>query len=349
MTRPAAHDEVEHPHEHHHYQDEHYAEGGGHTEPAGADLVEDLHRHQVPVGRHQEDGRADGGHGPHESVDEGGEEGRRDERQGDLAEGGDAIRPQVLRRLLYGGVDLVEDGDAVLYAHGHVAEHEGGHEDGQRAGEDDRWAVEGQDVTDAHHGAGHGEVEDAGELHEPAPGEAAPHHQEGDHHAQQPAEGRDEGRNHQRVLDGLEAHIEDVAEVLQRERVIEAPHAREGADEDDEVEGRHQQAEEPGDAHEQDLDRPANELGGGGRGLTGDRDVLPARDPVALDGERREAGYQQHGCQGGTARQVEGARDLQVGLRRQHGEGGARQHQRVAEVGQRLDEHDEQRAGDAGQ
>src|SRR5690606_12677768 len=55
-----------------------HAEGGRDAQPAGADLVQDLHRHQVPVGRHQEDGGADGGHGAHEREHQAREERRRD-------------------------------------------------------------------------------------------------------------------------------------------------------------------------------------------------------------------------------------------------------------------------------
>src|SRR5690606_20639711 len=146
--RPPAHEGADHADGDEHDTQQHDAERRGDAEPTRADLVEDLHRHQVPVRRHQEDRRADRRHRAHEREHEAGEERRGDQRQGHLPERRHAVGAEVLRRLLDRGVDLAQHGDAVLDADGHVAEHEVEHEDREGAGEQQGRRVEGQDVAD---------------------------------------------------------------------------------------------------------------------------------------------------------------------------------------------------------
>src|SRR5690606_22329027 len=181
----------QHRHEDDREQDD--AERGRDAEPAGAYLVQDLDGHQVPVRRHEEDRGADRRHRPHEREHEAREERGRDQGQRDLPERRHAVGAEVLGRLLDRRVDLPQHGDTVLDAYRHVPEHEVQHEDREGAGQEEGRSVEGQDVPDADHGTGHGEVQDRQELHRALARERAPHDEVGDQH---PEQARDRSGRH---------------------------------------------------------------------------------------------------------------------------------------------------------
>src|SRR5216683_530494 len=88
--------------------DDEDGEGGRRAERELRHVLENAHRDERPVDRHEEDGRADRGHGADEHDPEPGKEGGHDERQGDAPEGCPAPRYQALRSLLDAGVDLLE-------------------------------------------------------------------------------------------------------------------------------------------------------------------------------------------------------------------------------------------------
>ena len=76
------------------------------------DLAQDLHGQNAPFGRGQKDDRAQGSHVAGEGEDQTGQKRRRNQRQGDLAEGTLRIGAQRCRRLLDGGIDLLQGSHA---------------------------------------------------------------------------------------------------------------------------------------------------------------------------------------------------------------------------------------------
>ena len=282
----------------------------------------------------------------------------RKQRHDHLAQRAHGGRAQCRRCLVQRLVDLRKCCDAGTHAHRHVAEHETQHEDEHAAGQFERRHVERDDVRHADHRAGNGEAHQRQELEGTPAGETVPRDHVGGEQAHDRRERRGDGRHFHRGEEAVPCrpgeprqraspfNTETLGEMMQCQRHVAAADVlHEPAGQDDHVaddrendpERRHPQARE--------LERPRQLRGNAAVTLPRHRDVGQTAEPALLqpEGEHREA-KQHHRERRGAARIVLRAGHREEDLGGQHVEV-AGQHDRIAEVGEALDEAQQERIG----
>ncbi|MPM42642.1 hypothetical protein SDC9_89309 [bioreactor metagenome] len=329
-------------------QNEHDGKGAGLGELQLRHALEDAGREQAPLDGHEENGGADGGHAVDEQVPHPHE--HRGNHQGDGHPEECPGRPgaETCRRLLDGGVDLVEGRDHRPDARGVVAEHVGRHEDGHGAREQDGLFVEGDDVGDAHHRSGKGVVQHGEKFHGPGAEKPLPLGDIAYHHGHETSERRGHRSDGQGVGNGLAPVGEHVPEILPGHGVVHAPYLHQGSPEDQGI----QVQDEGGDGEAHPEHEPLRELAlaleaRAASRLSADGHVIFPSNPEALQGVDPHGGKKEKEGKGRPAPQVIEPRDLEVRLGGKHGEAVARQHQGSGEIRQGAGEEEQHRVGDA--
>ena len=167
--------------------------------------------------------------------------------------------------------------------------------------------------------------------------------------SKQTTQRRTDAGDQQRVLDGFHAVGHDVFVVGEGNRVVDAPHLDDTAQNDDRVD-----SDDQGDygcddhGHDGRHERPRAVNRAASAGFTAHRHEVLAAYPVVLQQVYGESRNEQHERKRCAAFKVVHAGNLQISLCREHREGVSAQDLRCCEVGERTGENEKKRVGDAG-